>query len=450
MGNFDSDPQLEPQSEAWLNNLKEPAVWLDMEGQVWWLNAAAAQAIPSPEPYGKRLEDWFQSPERESLMIEPLVAPWWQGTSKGVVGIPGPRWRWFQPVTAPYGRGQLCILTEVTREYNQALAYHSSLEVFLGLLTQDEHAEELFTRILNTAVEVVPGAEAGSLLMLEEKGFRFAAQIGFDEGLYNQILDYDYELAWYGLGIENWNQGKPRLLVTPQIQERTEKYQVKKIPLFVNQGKLESIKANITVPVVLQGRVMATLNLDSFTSTEAFAPESLAIAQTFAVQMAAVIYGVLSRDHLSALALTDALTGLGNRHALEESFSKLKAQSSRLGLPLTMIYWDMDDLKDLNDRYGHSAGDQALKILAAALQGTSRQSDSSFRIGGDEFVSLHLGMPMNEAAEYIHRVRNQMHVSVSAGAIAITTMMDLPKALILSDEAMYHDKRRTPKATEAI
>ncbi len=111
-----------------------------------------------------------------------------------------------------------------------------------------------------------------------------------------------------------------------------------------------------------------------------------------------------------------------------------------------MIYWDMDGLKRLNDQHGHASGDQALRILSAALLGTSRQSDSAFRIGGDEFISLHLGMPMNEAAEFIHRVRTQMHVSVSAGAIAIGSLMDLSKALMLSDEAMYHDKRRTPKA----
>ncbi len=274
-----------------------------------WLNAAATQAIPSLEPLGKRLEDWFQSPNLESRMIEPLVAPWWLGTAKGVLGIPGLRWRWFQTVTSPYGLGQLCILIEVTREYNQALAYHSSLEVFLSLLTQDEHSRELFERILHTAVEVVPGAEAGSLMMLEEKGFRFVAQIGFDPELTEQVLDYNYELAWYGLGIENWSLGKPRLLVAPQILERVQKYHMGQMPSFVSYGKLETLKATITVPVVLQGRVMATLNLDSFSSTEAFAPESLSIAQTFAVQMAAVIYGVTSRERLSELALTDALPG---------------------------------------------------------------------------------------------------------------------------------------------
>lgn len=446
MDNSRGDPQLEPQTEAWLSNLPEPAVWLDQEGRVWWLNAAAAQVIPSPEPLGRRLEEWFQSPNIESRMIEPLVAPWWLGASKGIVGIPGPRWRWFQTVTSPFGNGQLCILTEVTREYNQALAYHSSLEVFLSLLTQDEHSQELFARILHTAVEVVPGAEAGSLLMLEGDGFRYVSQIGFDDAVTDHVLDYNYELAWYGLGFEAWNQGKPRLLVAPYIQERVHKYRGKSLELFTDQGKLQAIKATIAVPVVLQGQVLATLNLDSFSSTEAFESESLAIAQTFAVQMAAVIYGVMSRKHLSELALTDALTGLGNRHALEETFSRLKAQSARLGLPLTMIYWDMDELKILNDQHGHAAGDHALKILAAALLGTSRQSDSAFRIGGDEFVSLHIGMSMSEAAELIQRVRSQLHVSVSAGAIAITTLIDLPKALMLSDEAMYHDKRRASKA----
>lgn len=440
---------LEPETLNWLNQLLEAVVWLDKEGQVGWCNPVATALIPDPNPLGKRLENWFQPVARESRTHKPINTGWWQGNpQKGLVGIAGKQWRWFQVSQAPFKDGQLCILSEVTHEYNQALAYHSSLEVLSSLLTQEEKLEELLMRVLQTAVEVVPGAEAGSLALLENGEFKFVAQIGFEESLIEHSLSYNHELAWYGLSEQDWLLGKPRLLVSPYIQERTRKHISHELDMFNQAGKLAELKATVTVPIVLQGQVMGTLNLDSLTSTKAFSPESLTIAQTFALQAATVLYGLLTRRNLSELALSDALTGLGNRHALEESFPKTKAQAERLNLPLTLIYWDMDGLKRLNDQYGHAAGDQALKILASTLRSVFRQEDQIFRIGGDEFVSLHLGLPLSEVPEMVRRVRSAIHIEVSAGAVAITSLQDLQAALGQADQAMYKDKRRVRNSLE--
>ncbi|GIW24823.1 diguanylate cyclase [Meiothermus sp.] len=443
-----STPPLEPETLSWLKQLPEAGVWLDEKGLIGWCNPAAAALIPDTDPLGKRLENWFQPVVDESRVLQDRGSWWPHHAQRGLLGLAGKRWRWFQGTLAPYKNGQLCILHEVTHEYNQALAYASSLEVLSSLLTQEEQLEELLMRVLQAAVRVVPGAEAGSLTLLEKGEFRFVAQIGFADNLTGHALSYNHELAWYGLGEQDWLLGKPRLLVAPHIQERTQKHVSHELDMFNQMGKLEELKATITVPIVLQGQVMGTLNLDSLTSTEAFPPESLAIAQTFALQAATVLYGLLARRYLSELALSDALTGLGNRHALEESFPKLKAQAARLDWPLTLIYWDMDGLKRLNDRYGHAAGDQALKILAAALRSVFRQEDPIFRIGGDEFVSLHLGLQLSEVPELVQRVRAAIHVGVSAGAVMVSPLQDLQAVLAQADAAMYADKRRLRDSLE--
>ena len=424
-------------------------MWLDERGVIRWCNPSASAIIPNSDPLGRRLENWFQPVVRETRTHEAINASWWQGRAqKGLLGLAGKRWRWFQVALAPYHSGQLCILHDVTNEYNQALAYASSLEVLSSLLTQEEKLDKILLRILQTAVEVVPGADAGSLTLLENGQFKFVAQIGFDESLVEHALSYEDEQAWYGLGEDDWLVGKPRLLVAPHIQQRTQQRIAHEFEMFSQAGRLEDLKATVTVPIVLQGQVMGTLNLDSLTSTKAFPTESLAIAQTFALQAATVLYGLLSRRHLSEIALNDALTGLGNRHALEEAFTKIKAQAKRLDLPLTFIYWDMDGLKRINDQYGHAAGDQALKLLAKALRSAFRQEDLAFRIGGDEFVSLHLGLQPSEAPEVVRRVRGAIHVAVSAGAVDVAPSMELQTVLEQADTAMYADKRRPKELRE--
>lgn len=440
---FDPSGLLEPAILAWFNNVPDGVVWLDPEGRIRWLNPTAQAIIPSAEPYGKRLETWFQPILGEPRMIEPMSAPWWQSTpAKGILGMAGRRWRWFHVSSAPYQGGQLCYLTEVTHEYNQSLAYHSSLEVLSSLLTQEENLDLILLRVLQTAVDVVPGAEAGSLLLLEQNHFRFAAQAGFNLVLNTHRIEFDHEFHWYGLGQQNWLLGKPRLLVAPQIQQRARLLAGDKPESFLEAGRVGELASSICVPVVLQGKVMATLNLDAFSSTEAFPPEALSIAQTFTLQAATILYGLLSRQTLSNLALTDSLTGLGNRRALENTFPKLQAQAMRLGLPLALIYWDLDDLKLLNDHHGHAAGDQALKRLAEVLQHASRQGDLAFRIGGDEFVSLHLGLAPSETPELVKRVQSDASQPVSAGGIEVLSQVSLEQALHQADTAMYRNKQK--------
>lgn len=90
---------------------------------------------------------------------------------------------------------------------------------------------------------------------------------------------------------------------------------------------------------------------------------------------------------LEALTLADPLTGLGNRRALERELARAMLRSRRLDQPLSLLYMDVDNLKSVNDRFGHAAGDETLRAVAQAARQCSRDgTDSGFRVGGDEFV----------------------------------------------------------------
>src|SRR5579862_629738 len=102
---------------------------------------------------------------------------------------------------------------------------------------------------------------------------------------------------------------------------------------------------------------------------------------------------ISSQEHLRAdeflkLAMVDSLTGLHNRRFGEERLAAEISRAKRNGTSLTMLMLDLDDFKKLNDRYGHPAGDAALKKISERLMSAIRGSDLAVRIGGDEFVVL--------------------------------------------------------------
>jgi diguanylate cyclase (GGDEF)-like protein len=110
-------------------------------------------------------------------------------------------------------------------------------------------------------------------------------------------------------------------------------------------------------------------------------------------------------DGLQELARTDILTGLSNRRAFEDRFEQEFARATRHGLPLSLLLVDVDNLKQLNDRAGHRAGDAALQETASALRKGSRIDDICARWGGDEFVVLAPGTGRTEALQLAERMQ---------------------------------------------
>src|SRR5690606_24722266 len=95
-----------------------------------------------------------------------------------------------------------------------------------------------------------------------------------------------------------------------------------------------------------------------------------------------------NRARLVRSGLTDVLTGWHNRRYLQTRLMEELARCRRDGTPLTCLMIDVDHFKPINDRYGHLAGDEALRQLAQCIDGEIRDSDVSARYGGEEFVIL--------------------------------------------------------------
>jgi diguanylate cyclase (GGDEF)-like protein len=149
-------------------------------------------------------------------------------------------------------------------------------------------------------------------------------------------------------------------------------------------------------------------------------------------------------------ARTDALTGALNRRSFFEAAEMEIKRARRHRHPFTVAYLDIDDFKELNDRFGHSAGDAALRALTDTLRGGVREIDSVARLGGDEFVLL---MPETDdaaARSVVTRVRecltrvaaeNGWPISFSVGVVTWTTPPRTVDMMIKqADDTMYEVK----------
>jgi diguanylate cyclase (GGDEF)-like protein len=155
-------------------------------------------------------------------------------------------------------------------------------------------------------------------------------------------------------------------------------------------------------------------------------------------------------EEIQRLAVTDSLTGLYNRHKLQDSLNTEVERAKRYNRPLSIIMVDMDELKGINDTYGHAAGDEALKVVAKSIERSIRKVDLGTRFGGDEFIVLLPEADREEAASVAKRIRETImemefesgKLSVSMGVVQWHEGFDTPKDFVHAvDEAMYLAKR---------
>lgn len=156
----------------------------------------------------------------------------------------------------------------------------------------------------------------------------------------------------------------------------------------------------------------------------------------------------VSQARLHRLTHVDPLTGLGNRRLFDEGLNRQLRYSSP-ERPLGLVIIDVDQLKQINDQFGHPEGDKALQLVAEAIRICSRGSDSSARIGGDEFGILLPGGGLRGArlvADRVHELlrgwedqgKNETNLTVSIGVAQATDPTQGPEPLLAdADSDMY-------------
>jgi diguanylate cyclase (GGDEF)-like protein len=140
-------------------------------------------------------------------------------------------------------------------------------------------------------------------------------------------------------------------------------------------------------------------------------------------------------------ALRDPLTGLFNRRFFEEALDRQIEVARRYQRDLSLVLFDLDDLKKTNDSCGHSAGDEVLREFAQVIQRTVRKADIVCRIGGDEFAVLLPETPLSNASNFTSRFLSILKKSKIRASIGIAA---LPSENLFAeaDAELLHRKRK--------
>jgi diguanylate cyclase (GGDEF)-like protein/putative nucleotidyltransferase with HDIG domain len=215
----------------------------------------------------------------------------------------------------------------------------------------------------------------------------------------------------------------------------------------------EELTSLLPCPLTFEGRLIGGLVI-YHTVPMAFTDEHRRLLGRVSEQAAAVIFNSTRFEQSEHESHTDSLTGLSNRRSLDRLFETGLAHATRTHGSISVVVLDMDRLKEINDTYGHEAGDRALQAIGSVLKTTVRQNDLCARFAGDEFVVVLWDCSPEHETRRVHELqaavgaypfepRPGVRVSLSISAGPARFPLDgrtFDELLAAADARMYRDK----------
>ena len=214
----------------------------------------------------------------------------------------------------------------------------------------------------------------------------------------------------------------------------------------------------LCIPLIAQRIAIGALMLQQEVPATDYSTQDMELLQFVSTQVATAIERKQLYDKLQHMAQYDFLTGLPNRELLRDRMDTAMARARRGGSVVSLLYLDLDQFKQVNDRLGHSAGDLLLEEVARRLRYCVREQDTVARIGGDEFVLLleHIHGPV-EATHVAQQIANAVSMPLHIESNTVRNKPSnnnthkpvdgesLHQLLKHADKAMYVAKRNQPQ-----
>ena len=205
----------------------------------------------------------------------------------------------------------------------------------------------------------------------------------------------------------------------------------------------------VVLPLTAEGEPLGALAVERGGPFGVKLPvRAVTMLNQFAANAAMAVHNSRLMAEVERLANEDGLTGLANRRVFEEVLAREVTRSKRTYAPLSLVVFDVDHFKRVNDTYGHQAGDDVLRRVAQGLARAARDVDLVARYGGEEFTVILPDCSLDDAVRVAERMRSEMSedkglagVTLSAGVAAMPFNAGDEEGLIAAaDEAMYASK----------
>jgi diguanylate cyclase (GGDEF)-like protein len=263
----------------------------------------------------------------------------------------------------------------------------------------------------------------------------------------------------------SWTQ-KPDSYVIPEDEESIMWDAIKKRKMIAvedisrssyadeNRGRKKyKNQSVICAPLSARGKIIGVVTLNNF-SSETLSGENLSNIQRVVDHLALAINNVLLYQRIEEISVIDELTEFYNRRYLYKKVVSERKRIARSGENLSMLLIDIDKFKDINDTYGHNAGDKVLKIISRQIKAALRITDIPCRYGGDEFLIFLPDTDSNEAVILARRLKEKFEtmaidvdseqkikVTLSIGVAEYNTEETISAMMKRADTALYEAKK---------
>lgn len=347
------------------------------------------------------------------------------------------------------------ILLEQLKNNNLLLERNSKItdsimQITSEVLSSGEIDETLQT-ILDKAIEIVPNAQKGSILIYDGEELHFRAAIGYDFDVLKNLSFSIKEIFQY----DSKDFYQPCIINNPESYNRkhlnSSKYDTLK------EGRGFEVQSILSCAILVDNEFYGIINLDNTENARAFTEEDKPLIKHLAVQIGIALKNTKLIEKILYLSRYDSLTDIYNRCYFEELLAKCYQQCKGSRDSFSLVIFDINDLKQINDTYGHEAGNLLIRKFVQGVQtGLDSDVDMLARIGGDEFAAIFMGKDNNQVEKVISSVKTHFadnHFSYCGKEIAEimfgygiatfpTDAMDLEELFKLADERMYTEKKR--------